>query len=61
MKRLSLVAACIWFMPLFAASQSFGEAVKEYTDPTSGIRFVHVAGGCFTCPSANGVNKGCPH
>src|ERR1035437_9300333 len=47
MKKLSLVTACIWFLPMLAASPSFGAAVKEYADPVAGIRFVHVAGGCF--------------
>ncbi|MGD0585297.1 MAG: SUMF1/EgtB/PvdO family nonheme iron enzyme [Oryzomonas sp.] len=47
MKRLSLITTCIWFMPMFAASPSFGAAVKEYDDPVAGIRFTPVAGGCF--------------
>ncbi|KAA0894944.1 formylglycine-generating enzyme family protein [Oryzomonas rubra] len=47
MKRLLSVAACIGLMPLFAASPSFGEAAKDYTDATTGIRFARITGGCF--------------
>jgi formylglycine-generating enzyme required for sulfatase activity len=53
MKRLSLVTACIWFLPMLAASPSFGDAVnavnavKDYTDPVVGIQFAHVPGGCY--------------
>ena len=47
MKKLSLVTACIWFLPILAASPSFGASAKIYAEPVAGIYFTHVTGGCY--------------
>jgi len=50
MKRTSLVTACIWLLPLLAASPSFGDGSTnsgEFADSATDIRFAHVTGGCY--------------